>query len=949
MTAHPDSLGGARRIDDACDQFETDWRAGRTPHIEDIVAAADPPDRESLFRALLRVELELRTRAGESVGTAAYRERFPDRSAAVMSVFREVAGRRKAGSADTSISRDTDRTWDHPPPAGTLVTPGRVGRFQLLQLLGKGAFGQVYRARDPHLDREVAIKLPRAETLGSTPDRERFLREARAAATVQHPNVCPVYEAGQDGGRMYIVMALIVGKSLATLLKGRKGSLPQKQAVLIARKLALALDAAHQKGIVHRDLKPANVMFDTDRKEVVVMDFGLARRTAVKEADLTESGMILGTPAYMAPEQARGASRAVGPAADIYALGAILYEMLSGRRPFVGTVGEVIGQILHVQPQPPSKLRPDLDPRLEAVCLKAMAKDPAARYASMKEFANALGACLKSSVGSATGSPPAREAAAVSETADESKGLQDIFAALSAERKRTAAAIEAAVRKHRTPWWVWAVSSGFAGLVAVLGIIFFARTPTATVLINLDVDLNDKSLTFNLDGKSMPAEKLAVPVELPVGEHDLVVYRGEAVIRKFRFTVSKDAGPRVNVTEIPVAPSPPPPGHGKDPRFLEWNKKVWTKLLPESGRLDTRLLSQAPSAMSPTDKVRAIPRVATLTDGVLQLFDGRQYSPEGVMARDAVVRVKMRRAGGHAMVTIRQDANTDGYGVDWSDAGLVSIGKIQQGRWFELAKVQVLIPPEEFAPLAVAAIGDRLSVFVDEKEVWSGTDTTYRGAGTSLHSAPIVQPNSNSPYKDWSRCSFKEYEILDVTDYETGASGFSPIFNGKDLTGWGVADDKAHLWTVVDGVLRADATEGTTLLAGTTFKRPLIALDYRLSPGARAAMLFGCSNGVLFHLFMTADVADAEKSPTGSLRIQRSIRQPDRPAPQRPDGEWNRLVVDYGTHGFAVLVNGEVVQQMSQPEFRAFMNNKDVGGHLRVSLKAISGKAEFRGIQARRE
>jgi hypothetical protein len=441
-------------------RFAADWRAGHNPSLEDVLAAAEPADRDGLFRVLLKIEVEHRTRAGESLGTSAFKKRFPDYAAAVMEVFRQLANNRGAVVGDTSVASESvpgsGGSSAVRRPAGIVVDrrPVLLGRFELVELLGEGAFGTVFRARDPHLDREVAVKVPR-DALATPADKERFLREAKAAATIQHPNVCPIFEAGQDGDRLYIVMAMIAGKSLSAMLKERKEPMPQRQAAQIARKLALALDAAHQKGVIHRDLKPANIMFDRDRKDVVVMDFGLARRTTAGDVELTGSGLILGTPAYMAPEQARGDSRAVGPAADIYALGTILYEMLAGRRPFPGSVGEVIGQILHVEPDPPSKVRPGIDPRLESACLKAIAKDPAARFGSMREFAATLSECLKSLATAA---------------AEETVGVRESIA--------TDARPVSPGRFRRMPRRVWAAAGGLAGFLLVAGIIFFARTPT---------------------------------------------------------------------------------------------------------------------------------------------------------------------------------------------------------------------------------------------------------------------------------------------------------------------------------------------------------------------------------------------------------------------------------------------------------------------------------------
>jgi serine/threonine protein kinase len=269
----------------------------------------------------------------------------------------------------------------------------RIGRFEVQAVLGQGAFGAVYRARDPQLDRLVAIKVPRAGVLKTAEDMHRFLREARAAATLNHPQVCPVFEVGETEGTPYIVMALVEGKTLADVLKSSKGT-SDRQAATAIRKVALALEEAHRKQIIHRDLKPGNIMINR-RGEPVVMDFGLARLSEPGDVQLTMSGVIMGTPAYMSPEQARGDGRVLGPSTDIYSLGVILYEMLAGRRPFEGTLTEVLASILHVEPELPSKYRSDIDLRLEAICMKAMAKKVEDRFPTMAAFATALGEYLR--------------------------------------------------------------------------------------------------------------------------------------------------------------------------------------------------------------------------------------------------------------------------------------------------------------------------------------------------------------------------------------------------------------------------------------------------------------------------------------------------------------------------------------------------------------------------
>jgi formylglycine-generating enzyme required for sulfatase activity/serine/threonine protein kinase len=281
------------------------------------------------------------------------------------------------------------------PRLGNLSNGGRqvpedFGRYRIINQLGQGGMGSVYLAQDTHLGRPVALKVPDFGNHEAPEARRRFLEEARTAATLDHPYLCRVYETGEIDGLLYLTMAYIEGQSLAALI-GEEGW-PQRQVAALMDKLALAMQEAHSRKIVHRDLKPANIMIKTTggRREPVIVDFGLAHRDNPQEQRLTRSGQIMGTLAYMAPEQIRGDLNEIGPACDIYALGVILYELLTARPPFSGQGLAVAGQILSAAPLPPSTHRGDLDPTLEAICLKAMAKPVGDRYASMAELAAAL-------------------------------------------------------------------------------------------------------------------------------------------------------------------------------------------------------------------------------------------------------------------------------------------------------------------------------------------------------------------------------------------------------------------------------------------------------------------------------------------------------------------------------------------------------------------------------
>jgi hypothetical protein len=274
------------------------------------------------------------------------------------------------------------------PPPGAL--PAHFGRYRIIRRLGRGGMGTVYLAHDSQLDRRVALKIPHFASEDGPAVLERFHREARAAAALNHPNICPVHDIGEVDGTPYLTMAFIEGESLAA----RPRPLPPEQAVALVRTLALALEEAHQHGIIHRDLKPSNIMINP-RGEPVIMDFGLARRICPGDVRLTRSGQMLGTPAYMSPEQVSGDTAAMGPGCDIYSLGVILYELLTGRLPFEGSAGELLAKILITEPTPLRTHRPDLDPALEAICHKALAKKSSERYPSMAAFARALGEYLQ--------------------------------------------------------------------------------------------------------------------------------------------------------------------------------------------------------------------------------------------------------------------------------------------------------------------------------------------------------------------------------------------------------------------------------------------------------------------------------------------------------------------------------------------------------------------------
>ena len=358
-------------------------------------------------------EIKAKSRAGLPVDLEAYVRDYPNQSAEL----RSLAGRAGAAAASstrkmrqqgptepapasptTHLDPRTPRPSApaHSPSTSTLpqaLLSGQFGRYRIEKQLGQGGMGSVYMAYDTELDRHVALKVPQFAPEDGTEVLERFKHEARAAATLRHTNLCQVYDVGAIDGTFFLTMEFIAGKSLESYVAQQHGVSPRFIA-LVMTKLARALKTAHAKNVIHRDLKPSNIMIrDADGTlEPVIVDFGLARRIDAGNARLTQAGLVIGTWQYMTPEQLCGEPDALGPGCDIYALGVIMYELMTGRLPY-----DAPGQVVRGNPTVPSSIRPGLDQRLEAICLRAMAVSARERYASMGDLVTALTEYLRPS------------------------------------------------------------------------------------------------------------------------------------------------------------------------------------------------------------------------------------------------------------------------------------------------------------------------------------------------------------------------------------------------------------------------------------------------------------------------------------------------------------------------------------------------------------------------
>jgi tRNA A-37 threonylcarbamoyl transferase component Bud32 len=375
----PTTLLEERSVDRLCDRFEAALRAGLHPGIDSYLQETAPTAREAALEELIALEVEYRANSGDTPAPGEYATRFADSPDVVTSVFQRISTR-----ADDARSADAG-----PPPTSdtTAWLLPEIPGYEVINRVGAGGMGVVFKARQQSVSRVVALKLIRPEICAGPRERARFRLEVEAAARLQHANVVQVYESGEHKGQPFAVLEFVEGKTLSQHVTA--GPLPVSEAAAIIEELARAVQHAHDRGILHRDLKPANVLITTDGTPKIA-DFGLARLLDAP-SEHSASGDLLGTPSYMAPEQVSGRRETLTPATDVYGLGAILYELLTGQPVFRGrTTLDTLEQVRSRVPPSPRRLRHDLPRDLETICLKCLAKEPDLRYAKAVDLADDL-------------------------------------------------------------------------------------------------------------------------------------------------------------------------------------------------------------------------------------------------------------------------------------------------------------------------------------------------------------------------------------------------------------------------------------------------------------------------------------------------------------------------------------------------------------------------------
>ena len=382
-------LSRRERVDRVCDDYERQWRAGEKPQIESFLSDAQEDDRELLLRELIVVDLMLRNESGEKEDPSDYSARFGGQDDIIKSAVEFFWNCDTKSIADYEVDSETPAFR---PDQGDKVPAaiGRNDRYRIIRLLGQGGFASVYLARDSDLDREVAIKIPRMERFNSEAALDFFVDEARKAAQLDHPGIVRVYDVQREQDLVYIVQQYVNGGDLTQHANSER--LAYRPLVELMISIAKAIGYAHQQGWLHLDLKPANILLDSNHTAYIA-DFGLALH---ESAQAEMQGRVLGTYAYMSPAQIRGEAHRLDGRADIWSLGVILYELLTGRRPFSGrNLRELVDQIAHQEPRPPRQIDPAIPPGLSRIPLVCLAKHATDRYSSTADLIDDLEHWLK--------------------------------------------------------------------------------------------------------------------------------------------------------------------------------------------------------------------------------------------------------------------------------------------------------------------------------------------------------------------------------------------------------------------------------------------------------------------------------------------------------------------------------------------------------------------------
>jgi serine/threonine protein kinase len=809
-----------------------------------------------------------------------------------------------------------------PPVASQSVLPEMFGRYQIEKQLGQGGMGSVYKAYDTELHRPVALKVPQFSPEEGAEVLERFKQEARAAATLRHTNLCQVYDVGAIDGTNFLTMEFIEGQSLEGYVNRQKEVSPRFIA-LIMTKLARALKTAHAKNVIHRDLKPSNIMLrDADGTlEPVIVDFGLARRIDPGTARLTQSGLVIGTWQYMTPEQLCGEPDALGPSCDIYALGVIMYELLTSRLPY-----DAPGQVVRGNAAAPSSFRSGLDPRLEAICQTAMAPIRDARYASMGDLATALTDYLR---GSTDKSPEIQAAIAPS-------GLRPPEAAIYALGDQAA-----------SPAWIAPSGPRPQEPAPAAPPTQDARPPSST-----------RKIAARASVRESPQE---ISVLSPSSARKIVGWASVAVV----VILVAAVGLRIGMGR----------GSGKG-RLAKNNRKVSAK---------TAEPDPATSPAVTTDSATPPAVTATPTNPAQLFDDARRFIRErklaeaksalaGYLAAPALPKQKearalledLDRALSVVEGRVRAEALGDGELMTYLEQGVKNLvdGILDQ----ELKSACSAMLMEAFrserdrrvvlgAP--AAALGDERSrkaqarlLQPSEAEVLDSLPPEVRDR--MLQASKVVHPPESPPFRNNSVASSRP---PGATSKAAPSSilepGFSPIYNGRDFEGWGATQwrytmpakgvaryfscNPADVVRQAGDVLVSNDVIGT-LATNNVYQFSSLKFSYmierffgRQQPKSKAKT--SRSAHAIVELLLNEPVTLKNKLQCGVIMISLGavdagtvMTRPNRDAggggtgtyatptrAARPPGEWNEVEIQCSDTSVSIVLNGVAMNRLEVP------------------------------------
>jgi serine/threonine protein kinase len=691
------------------------------------------------------------------------------------------AGRPKESRSAAVDAPSVDRAlYDFLAPPEADDELGRLGPYRVLKVLGAGGMGVVFKAEDPMLQRPVALKAMLPTLAVSATARERFLREARSAASIKHDHIVHIYQVGEDRGVPFLAMEFLDGEPLDERLK-RPGPMPLSEVLRIGREVAEGLEAAHTRGLVHRDIKPANIWLEGERGRVKILDFGLAR-SASGQSQLTQSGAIIGTPAYMAPEQAQGKS--VDHRCDLFSLGGVLYRIVTGKMPFKGadTISTLMAVATH-NPPAPQRLRAEMPHELSDLVMTLLAKDPAERPASARAVAETLASLAQPQ----TMPPPtARPAVATMVKPPRSEPSRTVKRPAAPER--TGIAKQGKGRRSPIVWIVAAVASalGLLGIAACVLGAFLLRIQSAdgTLVLEADDDVQvrvlqgGKQLTL-LDTRNNTEVRLAAgtyELELAGGKEGLklqtkqfMLKRGDREIARVRFEPRADAAPKTPLVN-PSSKAPPPTGfvslfNGKD--LTGWkpspNWRVNNGVLYGSGPASSYLYSKRADFKD----FHLIAEVRINDRGNSGIFFRSEFAepfPRGFEA---------------------QINSTHGDPVRTGSLHPFNLNLSQEERK-RCVVTEQLHKPDEWFTLEVLAQQNHITLRVNGKTTADYFDAKERF--TQGHLA-LQQHDAQC------QVAFRRIEIKELP---TTAESSRSFFNGKDLNGWRGLPGR---WSVKDGAI----------------------------------------------------------------------------------------------------------------------------------------------------